>query len=359
MNPTNTFRAAALAVTLLSVTAATQAEPLQTVRIGYPPAWSAVEAAIPFGDTLGFFKDEGIALEYVSVQGTAVLLPQVASGSVEFGIMTPDLAIIAASKGEPFPVKFFYNFYPRNIFEFTVLKDSPIKTLADLKGKKLGVGALSWGNLPMSRLMLQDVGVTWMKDIQVMPVGVGPAAWERLKSGSVDALNLPATQNVMMEQGGTPIRRLEIPEAFRKVFSNGIATSDELIQKKPELVEGMGRAVAKSMVACMANTENCVRAYWKIDPSSKPAPDGQAQWIRTFVAVNQGTYKIGDMASSAGKYGVYTDSDWKNIIQKMKDGEQINSVDFDTSQLYTDRFTKSFNNFDANAVRSAANAAQP
>lgn len=359
MNPTNTFRAAVLAVTLLSAAAVSQAEPLQTVRIGYPPAWSAVEAAIPFGDTLGFFKEEGIALEYVSVQGTAVLLPQVASGSVEFGIMTPDLAIIAASKDEPFPVKFFYNFYPRNIFEFTVLKDSPIKTLADLKGKKLGVGALSWGNLPMSRLMLQDVGITWMKDIQVMPVGVGPAAWERLKSGSVDAMNLPATQNVMMEQAGTPIRRLDIPEEFRKVFSNGIATSDELIQKKPELVAGMGRAVAKSIAACMANTENCVRAYWKIDPSSKPAADAEAQWVSTFVAVNRGTYKLGELASSEGKFGVYTDSDWKNIVQKMKDGEQIKSAGFDISTLYTDRFTKDINAFDINAVRSAANAVQP
>ena len=29
------------------------AQNLQKVRIGYPPAWSAVEAAIPFGDTLG------------------------------------------------------------------------------------------------------------------------------------------------------------------------------------------------------------------------------------------------------------------------------------------------------------------
>ncbi|MER1967761.1 ABC transporter substrate-binding protein [Castellaniella sp. GW247-6E4] len=360
MNPIpNMLRTAALAATLFSVATALQAEPLKTVRIGYPPAWSAVEAAIPFGDTLGFFKEEGIALEYVSVQGTAILLPQVANGSVEFGIMTPDLAIIAASKGEPFPVKFFYNFYPRNIFEFTVLENSPIKSLADLKGKTIGVGALSWGNLPMSRLMLSDVGVTWMKDVKVLPVGVGPAAWERLKSSSVDALNLPATQNVMMEQAGTPIRRLELPEEFRKVFSNGIATSNELIQSNPELVAGMSRAVSKSIAACMAATENCVRSYWKIDPSSKPTADNEAQWVRTFVAVNQGTYTIGELASLEGKHGVYTESDWKNIVQKMKDGEQIKSADFDISALYTDRFAKDSNDFDIEAVRAAANAAQP
>lgn len=352
------LRQALVAAALVTMGGFAFAQDLHKVRIGYPPAWSAVEAAIPFGDTLGYFKEEGIALDYVSVQGTAVLMPQVANGSVEFGIMSPDLAVIAAAKGEPFPIKFFYNFYPRHIFEFTVLADSPIKSLADLKGKKLGVGALSWGNLPMSRLMLQRAGVTWMKDVQVVPVGVGAAAWERLKSGSVDALNLPATQNVLMEQSGTPIRRLDIPADFRTVFSNGIATSDAMIQKNPALVAGMGRAVTKSLVACMANTEACVRAYWKIDPSARPAPGAEAQWIKTFVAVNQGTYRIGDLASFSGKFGRYTEGDWKNIVQKMKEGDQIPTADIDMSKLFTARFVPEFNKFDGAAVRNTAAAAK-
>jgi len=349
---------AALVIAAVMTATSALAQNLQKVRIGYPPAWSAVEAAIPFGDTLGYFKQEGIALEYVSVQGTAVLMPQVANGSVEFGIMSPDLAIIAAAKGEPVPMKFFYNFYPRHIFEFTVLADSPIKTLADLKGKRLGVGALSWGNLPMSRLMLQQAGVTWMKDVQVVPVGVGAASWERLKSGSVDALNLPATQNVLMEQAGTPIRRLEIPARYRSVFSNGIATSDAFIQRNPALVAGMGRAVTKSLVACLENTEACVRAYWKIDPSSRPAPGGEGQWVKTFVAVNQGTYRIGDLASFDGRFGRYTEGDWKNIVQTMKDGEQIPTADIDLTRLFTDRFVSDFHNFDVKAVRAEAAAAR-
>jgi NitT/TauT family transport system substrate-binding protein len=197
-----------------------------------------------------------------------------------------------------------------------------------------------------------------MKDVQVLPVGVGAASWERLKSGSVDALNLPATQNVLMEQSGTPIRRLEIPAEFKTVFSNGIATSDALIQKNPALVAGMGRAVTKSLAACIANTEACVRAYWKIDPSSKPAADAEAQWVKSFVAVNQGTYRIGDMASFNGKFGRYTDGDWKNIIQKMKDGDQIPTADLDLSKLFTARFVNDFHNFDLKKVRDTAAAAK-
>lgn len=349
---------APLAAALMLGATGVGAQVLQKAKVGYPPVWSAVEAAIPFGETLGFFKEEGIELEYVSVQGTAALMPQVANGSVEFGIMNSDLAIIAASKGEPFPIKFFYNFYPRNIFEFTVLKDSPIKTLADLKGKKLGVGALSWGNLPMSRLMLQNAGVTWMKDVQFLPVGVGAAAWSRLKSGSVDALNLPAPRNVLMEQAGTEIRRLQIPDEFLHVFSNGLATSDELIKKNPKLVEGMGRATSKSLIACMQDTDKCVRAYWKIDPSSKPTAENEAKWVETFRAVNEGTFRIGDLKSRMDRLGVYTDDDWKNIVQKMRAGDQITSTDFDMSKLYTVQFAKLFNEFDRKAVSTAVENAK-
>jgi len=344
-----------LAATLLAAALAAGPAAAQTsVKIAYPPAWSAVEAAIPFGDTLGFFKEEGLKLEYVSVQGTAVLLPQVANGSVEFGIMNADLAVIAAAKKEAFPVKFFYNFYPRHIFEFAVLADSPIKELKDLKDKTLGVGALTWGNLPMSRLMLRDAGLTWMKDVKVVPVGVGPASWQRLKSGSVDALNLPVTQHEMMAQAGTAIRRLPIPAEFQDVFSNGIATSDALIAKNPKLVEAMGRAVAKSQVACLANLEACVRAYWQIDPSAKPPAAQEADWIRTYVAVNSRTAEIGKIAERDGRHGQYTEQDWRNFVAKMKDGEQIGNVDFDLSALYTDQFVKGFNAFDLEQVRAQA-----
>ena len=112
----------------------------------------------------------------------------------------------AEDTSTPYPIQFFYNAYPKYLFEFVVLKDSPIKSLADLKGKKLGVGALTFGNIPLSRAMLQQSGVTWMKDVEVLPVGVGPAAWKRLTDKEIDVLNLFAHQHEVMEVTGIPIR---------------------------------------------------------------------------------------------------------------------------------------------------------
>ena len=207
--------------------------------LGFPSAPLTVQFAyLAFGEELGFFRDENIKPEYSLVTGSAVLFPQIATGRVDIGLPNPDFLVIAAAKGEPLPVRFVMNWFRSHGFEFVVLDKSPVRQLSDLKGKKLGVGALTFGNIPLSRAMLASVGVGWRRDIEVLPVGIGPAAWRRLETGEIDALNLFVSQHGAMELAGIPIRRLALPERFRAIFSNGWAASNDLIEKKPRVIEG-------------------------------------------------------------------------------------------------------------------------
>ena len=107
--------------------------------LGFPAPPSIQFAFIWYGQKLGYYRDEGLALEVVAVNGSGVLLPMVASGQVHLGIAVPDLAITALAKGQPLPVTFVMNWFRAQSFKFVVINSSPIKTLADLKGKKLGV----------------------------------------------------------------------------------------------------------------------------------------------------------------------------------------------------------------------------
>src|SRR5262245_60503858 len=135
----------ATALLVLLCTSA-QADSLK-VRIGAPSPWGAANAAPMYAVALGFFAEEGIDPEFVSVDGSAILLPQIASGAIHFGMPNMDLLAIALDKKEPYPVRAFYNLYRSQVFEFVVLEDSPLRTIADLKGKKLGVGFRTWANL--------------------------------------------------------------------------------------------------------------------------------------------------------------------------------------------------------------------
>lgn len=350
----------AMAATLALVSFASPIAAQEKVVFGFPAPHNVQFAYLWFGNKLGFFKDEGLTLDIISVQGSAVLLPQVASGQVHMGYANPDLPVIALSKGEPLPVRFVKNWLRSQTFEFVVLENSPIRELKDLGGKKLGVVFLTAGNLPMTRSMLSSVGLTYGKDVQPLPVGVGAAAWRRLQTGEIDVLNSFVGDHGRMEMAGIAIRRLPMPDQFRRIFSNGMAVPERLIAEKPKVVEGMGRAIVKSWLACKANVEGCVRAYWEANPTSRPAPDKEAEQLKGDV--RQAMFdrnQIDDFATGEPRrYGRYGDDAWRRLIKVMADEGQLQRADLDLTKLFTDRFVDAFNTFDIADVERRARAAR-
>lgn len=358
MKPNRFVTTLAFALIALAFANPLPAAAQEKVVFGLPAPYNIQFAYLWFGSKLGYFKEENMQLDVISVTGSGVLLPQVAAGQVHIGYANPDLAVIALAKNEPLPVRFVANWLRSQTFEFVVMDNSPIKTLQDLKGKKLGVGALTFGNIPLSRSMLASVDLAWNKDVQVLPVGLGAAAWRRLQTGEVDALNLFVGEHGRMELAGIPIRRLPMPEIYRTIFSNGFVTSEKLISEKPKLVSGMVRAIAKSWTACKAAPEACVRAYWEANPTSRPAPDKEAAQLKTDMQQAMFDRKQLDDYSGTNvrKAGHYPEDAWRRLIKVMHDEGQITRADLDLTKLYTNRFVDEFNAYDPQIVERQARA---
>lgn len=334
--------------------------PLAAERIvaGLPGApWNVQFAYFNYGEALGHFADEGITgIDYVSVSGSAVLLPQVANGQVHFGYANPDLTVIAASRGEPLPVRFVMNWLRSQTFEFVVLENSPLQSLEDLRGGKLGVGALTWGNLPLSRAMLGNLGIVWNQDVEVLPIGLGAAAWRRLQTGEVDAVNLFVGEHLQMEMAGIPLRRLPMPDQFRTIFSNGWVVGEGLIEQRPELIEGFGRALTRSWLACKENPEDCVRAYWAANPEAAPSAENEAaQLAIDLQRVMADVRQIDDFTvGGRGIYGDYPEDAWQRLVAVMLAEGQIENADFDLGLLFTNAFAEAYNDFEGAPVPAAA-----
>lgn len=90
------------------------------------------------------------------------------AGKVEMGVLQLDVMQDALSGKAPFkaPVKIsaLVPMYP-NIVQVIALKDSPINTFADLKGKKVSVGSPGSGILATNKVILQTMGLS-LDDIQ-------------------------------------------------------------------------------------------------------------------------------------------------------------------------------------------------
>lgn len=74
--------------------------------------------------------------------------------------------------------------YPETI-QFVTTQDKGIKTIADLKGKKVAVGASGSGAEANARQILEAYGITY-NDIDVQYLSFGEAV-DALKDGNVDA----------------------------------------------------------------------------------------------------------------------------------------------------------------------------
>lgn len=345
---------AAAAVAALPVR---HAQAQEKVVFGTVTAITLSVGVITTAKQLGFFKEEGLDVEIVSFNGTGTLLPQMTSKRVHIGYPNPDVLIVSRQPGkDPIPLKFFYNATRESAWEFAVLNDSPIKSLKDLNGKKLGVGALTFGNIPITKAMFKELGI----NVELVPVGVGAPAFLAFREKKVDALNLFDSQHATIETQGTVIRRLEMPRKYKDLFSNGFVAHEDTIKENPKMLIGFGRAIAKATVFCEANPAACVRAHWALYPQQKPTNVDEAKAIEDGIKIMRSrSDKYLDFEDQKNRrWGEFALKAWKDFAVALFEGEQITTKDVPVETCFTNAFVNDFMKFDAAAIVARAKAAK-
>mgnify|MGYP003849125709 FL=1 len=115
---------------------------------GVPSAISSAIANFAFAKELGYFDQENLEVELVPLAGSSIIIPQLLSGQIHAAGASMEPLVIARQPGKQnFPLKFVYNYLRNSVWEFAVPADSPIKSIADLKGKSIGVVSLGSGNV--------------------------------------------------------------------------------------------------------------------------------------------------------------------------------------------------------------------
>ena len=234
---------------------------------------------------------------------------------------------------DPLPIKYFYNATRESAWEFIVPADSPIKDLKDLKGKKIGVGALSFGNIPITKAMFKEFGF----EAELLPVGVGAPAFLAFREKKVDALNLFDSQHATMEVQGTAIRRLEMPKKYKDLFSNGFVAHEDMIRDDPKTLAAFGRAIAKTSVFCEANRAACVKAFWTLYPNQKPTSGDEATNIRNGIKIMAARFdKYLDFDNQKQRrWGEFPAQAWKDFATTLFEGGQLSTKDIAVDMTLT------------------------
>ncbi len=265
-NLTAGLRTAAITAALLvPALAPAGAQTTKLVVQGGSSAPTMQTSPIYIATRAGFFKDENLEIEYRHSAGASQALQIVASGGADIASITFEPVIQGYEKG--IRGKLFYQNYTRLIYFVAVPKDSAIQTVADLKGKKIGVASLASGAVVVVKSMLREAGLPATDDI-FLPVGAGSAALAALRDNQVSALALWDSVYAAMETAGHSFRYLVHP-TLGQVGNGGYFVLDNTLKEKRRALIGFGRAIAKATTFMLENPEAAVRIYWDAKPTAK------------------------------------------------------------------------------------------
>ncbi|MGN6242702.1 MAG: aliphatic sulfonate ABC transporter substrate-binding protein [Motilibacteraceae bacterium] len=201
-----------------------------SITVGYIPDMNG-GGFIAVADKLDLWKKNGVDVKVKSFTNGPTQVQAMASGDIDFGYIGPGAAWLPAS-GKATVVTL------DNIgFGDYVLArpDRGIKTVADLKGKKVGVPEGTSGDMIL-QIALQKAGLS-DKDIQKVPMDPTTVV-TAFASGQIDAAGIFAPQSSQMEQSVPGTLTLAQDKDFypEKVFFGMWLARNEVVKQKPDAV---------------------------------------------------------------------------------------------------------------------------
>ena len=256
------LRRAALAGLLAALVLwpASAAVALDKVRLGKAVPNSFAFGATEVGIEAKVFEKEGIEIEVTSFRGDAQLQQALAAGGVDVGLGSgPGLGFRA--KGAPaIGVAAMYG-PPANLALVLPL-DTPVKTIGDLKGKRIGVTTTGSLTEWLVRELSRQQG--WGSDgIQILALGQMQARLAAMQRGELDGMVIEAATGYELEEAGKAKNFLLFGDIAKDFYTHVIFATDDMIANRPQLLRRFLRGWFKTIAFMRANKDFVVASEAK------------------------------------------------------------------------------------------------
>ena len=220
------FKAIVLFAAIVSVTAVSPlSAQLRKVRFSVSAA-SIAEVPFRIANIKGFYRDEGLDVEVILIRG-AVGMQALLGGSVDYTSASGS-TIAAAVRGIPVKLVFIASAKP----QFDLISQPQIRSIADLKGKHLGISSRGGAVDLLTQLIVQKNGLVPNKDVVSLVVGGQEDTVLALRTGRIAAALLTPPRPLILQREG--FNRLAYSGDYMPSYpSGGIGVTDEKIKTSP------------------------------------------------------------------------------------------------------------------------------
>lgn len=196
---------------------------------------STTEIAYRMAQLKGFYRDEGMEVEMIVIRG-AIGIPALVGGSVDYA-SAAGAVIAAAMRGIPLKLVLIVSSRP----QFDLVSMPEIKSVAQLKGKSVGISSRGGAIDLLMQTILTQHGLTPHKDVNLLVVGTPEETMLAMKTGRIAAgLFTPPRPLILRREGFNKIAYAG--DYMSHYPSGGIATTDEKIKNNPTEVQSFIRA---------------------------------------------------------------------------------------------------------------------
>lgn len=199
-------------------------------------------AELPFRMALlkGFYREEGLEVEVIFIRG-AVGMQALLGGSVDFTSASGS-TIAAAVRGIPVKLVFIASAKPQ--FDMVAQKD--IRSIADLKGKFIGISSRGGAIDLLTQLMVQRHGLAPNKDVTSLVIGGQEDTVLALRAGRIAAALLTPPRPLILAREG--FNRIGYSGDYMPTYpSGGIGVTDDMIKNKTSELQAFVRGSVRGL----------------------------------------------------------------------------------------------------------------
>ena len=318
------------------------------IGMALPPGMTAAYAYFSAASALGYDREVDVEFDFFYGHEPAATAQSLTAGDCTLACLNTIVGLIGRDRG--LPMRAIGSKARRTHRWFAVVPASPIRTLADLRGKRIAcdfthLQALGEAALAAEGIAAGDIAwVPWRGSGTEAARMVGP-----LQRGEVDAIFVIDWNLGDFEAEGLALRLLPARLLDRIRASSCYWVTEDELKMRGEVMARAAQALGKSLAFGFADPEAAVQLMWERHRETRPAAPERARIARRDLAILKVVLEPMRVAPEdpdprLGAIDAAALGDWHDYLVNAGTIRRL-----DVAQAFTTAYINDFNRFDAAA----------